>query len=456
MDKWLNDIRDRLKDYGQEPPQGLWEQLSTRLEQEGLAGKRQHKPAAWMLWPKRIAVAACIAVAVLVGYRYMPDFTQAPELASVGNGASTDRASRTIEQPGQTVPEAGSHQSLIAQNDNTGTAGSAAGANRPIAAKTPAGAARSTRMAEAEGRQSVPASVRSYHMAHAEKSATASAVADSRVADAVEPNETAKKPATPEPAAASARMGRSARQGSSRTMQARTAHASSSSPRLALSAHASGLTGSAMSAKGMSGLPTVSLGPDDASWLDRPAMGVVVFNQGKVVEHKVHHRLPVRVGASVSYDLNSRLALGSGLTYTRLRSDLREGTAANYQKSVQNLHYVGLPVNLKYTFLRAKNLSLYAQAGALAEVRVAGKRTTQYTLDHQRSGEETERIGSHPLQMSVNLAAGAQYNITPTLALYAEPGVSHHFKDNSSVPTIYEDKPTNFSLNVGVRLCLGR
>ena len=50
MDKWLNDIRIRLKDYGQEPPQGLWEQLSTRLEQEGLAGKRQHKPAAWMLW----------------------------------------------------------------------------------------------------------------------------------------------------------------------------------------------------------------------------------------------------------------------------------------------------------------------------------------------------------------------------------------------------------------------
>ena len=32
MDKWLNDIRNRLKDYGQEPPQGLWVQLSTRLE----------------------------------------------------------------------------------------------------------------------------------------------------------------------------------------------------------------------------------------------------------------------------------------------------------------------------------------------------------------------------------------------------------------------------------------
>lgn len=434
MDKWLNDIRNRLKDHGQEPPQGLWEQLSTRLEQEGLAGKRQHKPAAWMLWPKRIAVAACIAVAVLVGYRYMPDFTQAPELASVGEKNATGKAAEIIEQSGKEVAEA----------------------DAPITARALAGTAQSTLVAKAESLPTTLASIPSHEEETAEATAMASVEAQEPVADAVEQDRTGEKPVTLKHADSSARMGRSIQRNSSRTQQARTALTHSSSPRLALSAHASGLTGSAMSAKGMSGLPTVSLGPDDASWLDKPAMGVVVFNQGKVVERKVHHRLPVRVGASVSYDLNSRLALGSGLTYTRLRSDLREGTAANYQKSVQNLHYVGLPVNLKYTFLRAKNLSLYAQAGALAEVRVAGKRTTQYTLDHQRSGEETERIGSHPLQMSVNLAAGAQYNITPTLALYAEPGVSHHFKDNSSVPTIYEDKPTNFSLNVGVRLCLGR
>lgn len=434
MDKWLNDIRNRLKDYGQEPPQGLWEQLNTRLEQEGLAGKRQHKPAAWMLWPKRIAVAACIAVAVLVGYRYMPDFTQAPELASVGEKNATGKAAEIIEQSGKEVVEA----------------------DAPITARALAGTAQSTLVAKAESLPTTLASIPSHEEETAEATAMASVEAQEPVADAVEQDRTGEKPVTLKHADSSARMGRSIQRNSSRTQQARTALTHSSSPRLALSAHASGLTGSAMSAKGMSGLPTVSLGPDDASWLDKPAMGVAVFNQGKVVERKVHHRLPVRVGASVSYDLNSRLALGSGLTYTRLRSDLREGTAANYQKSVQNLHYVGLPVNLKYTFLRAKNLSLYAQAGALAEVRVAGKRTTQYTLDHQRSGEDTERIGSHPLQMSVNLAAGAQYNITPTLALYAEPGVSHHFKDNSSVPTIYEDKPTNFSLNVGVRLCLGR
>ena len=54
-----------------------------------------------MLWPKRIAVAACVAVAVLLGYRYMPDFTQAPELAAVGEENASGKAAETIEQSGK-------------------------------------------------------------------------------------------------------------------------------------------------------------------------------------------------------------------------------------------------------------------------------------------------------------------------------------------------------------------
>lgn len=327
MDKWLNDIRNRLKDYGQEPPQGLWEQLSTRLEQEGLAGKRQHKPAAWMLWPKRIAVAACVAVAVLLGYRYMPDFTQAPELAAVGEENASGKAAETIEQSGKKAPETDS----------------------PIMARALAGTAQSTLVTKTERQLTALASIPSHEEETAEATAMASVEANEPVADAVEQDGTGEKSVARKHAVSSARMGRSIQRNSSQTLQARTAPTHSNSTRLALSAHAAGLAGSATSTSGMSGFPMVSLGPDDASWLDKPAMGVAVFNQGKVVERKVHHRLPVRVGASVSYDLNSRLALGSGLTYTRLRSDLREGTAANYQKSVQNLHYVGLPVNLKYT-----------------------------------------------------------------------------------------------------------
>ena len=164
MDKWLNDIRNRLKDYGQEPPQGLWEQLSTRLEQEGLAGKRQHKPAAWMLWPKRIAVAACVAVAVLLGYRYMPDFTQAPELAAVGEENASGKAAETIEQSGKKAPETDS----------------------PIMARALAGTAQSTLVTKTERQLTALASIPSHEEETAEATAMASVEANEPVADAVE------------------------------------------------------------------------------------------------------------------------------------------------------------------------------------------------------------------------------------------------------------------------------
>ena len=51
-------------------------------------------------------------------------------------------------------------------------------------------------------------------------------------------------------------------------------------------------------------------------------------------------------------------------------------------------------------------------------------------------------------------AAGVEYNITPSVGLYLEPGVTHHFDNHSSVENIYKDKPWNFSLNFGFRINL--
>ena len=47
-----------------------------------------------------------------------------------------------------------------------------------------------------------------------------------------------------------------------------------------------------------------------------------------------------------------------------------------------------------------------------------------------------------------------EYNITPYVGLYLEPGVTHHFDNHSSVENIYKDKPWNFSLNFGFRINL--
>ena len=56
------------------------------------------------------------------------------------------------------------------------------------------------------------------------------------------------------------------------------------------------------------------------------------------------------------------------------------------------------------------------------------------------------------MQWSLNAAVGAEYNFMHNLGLYVEPGVSHYIDNHSSVENFYKYKPTNFSLNVGLRL----
>ena len=61
------------------------------------------------------------------------------------------------------------------------------------------------------------------------------------------------------------------------------------------------------------------------------------------------HNMPVSFGATVSYDLNDRLALTSGLVYTLATSSFEHGTSSNASKDEQTLHYVGIPLTASYT-----------------------------------------------------------------------------------------------------------
>lgn len=66
----------------------------------------------------------------------------------------------------------------------------------------------------------------------------------------------------------------------------------------------------------------------------------------------------------------------------------------------------------------------------------------------------TEKIEEKPFQFSVNSAVGVQYKIISKVGLYAEPGVGYHFKDNSSLNTIYKEKPLNFNVKFGIRILI--
>lgn len=204
------------------------------------------------------------------------------------------------------------------------------------------------------------------------------------------------------------------------------------------------------------GANPLDCGVSSADWVDRrveSAAGVIVYNQPEVTT-EYSHKMPVKIGASIRYDFNKFLGIESGLTYSFLSSDLKtgeEGAVSSWSKGVQSMHYLGIPLNLSFNIFSSRYFNAYLTAGGLMEKCVRGSLKTDEYLDGKYHGSSSTTLRQKGLQWSVNGAAGIQVNILPQLGLYMEPGVSHHFSNNSKVRTIYSDKPTDFSLSFGLR-----
>lgn len=204
------------------------------------------------------------------------------------------------------------------------------------------------------------------------------------------------------------------------------------------------------------GANPLDCGVSSADWVDRrveSAAGIIVYNQPEVTT-EYSHKMPVKIGASIRYNFNKFLGIESGLTYSFLSSDLKtgeEGAVSGWSKSVQSMHYLGIPLNLSFNIFSSRYFNAYVTAGGLMEKCVRGSLKTDEYLDGKYHGSSSTSLKQKGLQWSVNGAAGIQVNILPQLGLYMEPGVSHHFSNNSKVRTIYSDKPTDFSLSFGLR-----
>ena len=96
----------------------------------------------------------------------------------------------------------------------------------------------------------------------------------------------------------------------------------------------------------------------------------------------------------------------------------------------------------------------YVSGGGAFEKAVSGDLRTKYIVDGVMKEETKEKISEKPVQVSVNTAVGLQLKVIRNIGIYAEPGIGYHFNDNSSLNTIYKEKPLNFNLKFGVRILI--
>lgn len=420
---WTSKLRERLDGHKATVPDGLWDKIAERLDDNNAAApapllNNRNRPKTIRLVALALSAAASVAVVVMVALRMNDDTIN--KVAQI-----YDRPAASLHNP---APSSlvNAPQRLMARIT------SATPASKPMA-QTPETTlllAEAAPLAEDTTYRSVcetPANDLQTRTAPDETNATPNeSSSTSRMRKGGNANKPYNKP--------------------SATSYAMTRQTTSSlqSNRWTVGVHAEGITTDSRNTQCPMLMATresdmlVSGNPNKVqSVLSNAPLQLADYSQTK------HHYHPMSFGLSVGYNLTPRLTLTTGMVYTYASSDFTSSAAGDDIVETQRLHYIGVPLNLKYKVWGNSAIHTYATAGCQADFNVSAKMQT---------GDITTDADKDRTQWSVGGAVGVQYNIIPRMGIYAEPGVRYYIDNKSSVETIFKEKKLNFNLQLGIRV----
>ena len=195
--------------------------------------------------------------------------------------------------------------------------------------------------------------------------------------------------------------------------------------------------------------------PDDGRSHTRSVIMNIALNNAnqpgnnKIVR-KSHHYMPISFSLALKYKLSNRFSLETGLSYSRLKSEFEMGSNGNTIKEQQTIHYLGIPVKGICNMYTGKAWSLYGSLGVTMEIPIYSPFNTNYYLHGalEATDKTTLRV---PWQWSVGTGLGLQYNLTPSIGLFAEPSLQYYIPTGSDIETYRTEHPFTFSLPLGIR-----
>ena len=188
---------------------------------------------------------------------------------------------------------------------------------------------------------------------------------------------------------------------------------------------------------------------------DRPS-GEPVQVQSYALKTDAKHYRPVTFSVLAKWQFTETLGLESGLSWTMLSSRFTTSSATSQIADQQTLQYIGIPLNMTFSFLDTRLFTIYAAMGGMVEKCVDGRvKHSEYVSDKLLLSY-VDKVSVTPLQWSVSGGAGIQANFSDYVAFFAEPGLSYHFRNESQVGTIYREHPLDFRFSFGFRVTFNR
>lgn len=158
-------------------------------------------------------------------------------------------------------------------------------------------------------------------------------------------------------------------------------------------------------------------------------------------------------GMRAAYEFNDRFAVRAGVLYSNRQTVASSslpsyGKQAVYQSNL-SLHYLEVPVTMKYNLLHLKNFDYFVSGGVSGNMFLYYDNYLQNGNGEVNARKVSEKSESFkPSQANLLVSTGMQYRMFDRLSMAIEPGLRYGVKTNEYA--FSQSKPLSLSLTSGV------
>ncbi|PKP51169.1 MAG: hypothetical protein CVT92_13435 [Bacteroidetes bacterium HGW-Bacteroidetes-1] len=168
---------------------------------------------------------------------------------------------------------------------------------------------------------------------------------------------------------------------------------------------------------------------------------------------RVETRAPLSLGLKISLDINRRLSFESGLIYSELTT-LTKTVELNdvYTEYERTLHYLGIPIGLRYDIIQSKVLNLYLQQSVIVEKGISAVNQQFKYEKNVLVGSDQTNIVISGLQLSTLSALGVDVPVISNLSAFGEGGIQVFYLNRTQPFNIRSAKMLWPAFQTGIRL----
>ena len=168
--------------------------------------------------------------------------------------------------------------------------------------------------------------------------------------------------------------------------------------------------------------------------------------------------IPLTLGVGARFELSPRLSVGTGIdwsllsrSFTGIYTEVDDAglVTRSVNSEINNeIHYIGVPLNLYYSIVTNRNLKFYVWGGGSVEKGLVNSYRIQ-----NGSGDIHYKESVGGLQWSSALGLGLEFALNDYLGLYVDPSARYYFDCNQPT-SVRTQKPFMLNFEVGLRFNL--